>query len=98
MILNFNYLSQIRIYVPTPILAYRNDRQEQCTKDHEVYYIRSPILLLIATAKCLIVIVCSIKIVDTYYVTGNIMAEWLKLRFKYLALTPDVIHLLETLR
>ncbi|KAI8425165.1 hypothetical protein MSG28_006994 [Choristoneura fumiferana] len=26
-----------------------------------------------------------------------ISAEWLKLRFHYLSLTPDVIHLLETL-
>ncbi|XP_045453136.1 N-acylneuraminate-9-phosphatase [Melitaea cinxia] len=32
------------------------------------------------------------------HIARNIMAEWLKLRFKYLALTPDVIHLLETLR
>lgn len=31
-------------------------------------------------------------------VTENISAEWIKLRFQYLALTPDVIHLLETLR
>ncbi|XP_072929977.1 N-acylneuraminate-9-phosphatase [Epargyreus clarus] len=32
------------------------------------------------------------------HVTRNITAEWLKLRFENLALTPDVIHLLETLR
>lgn len=31
-------------------------------------------------------------------VTENISAEWITLRFQYLALTPDVIHLLETLR
>ncbi|XP_045776242.1 N-acylneuraminate-9-phosphatase isoform X2 [Maniola jurtina] len=32
------------------------------------------------------------------HIAKNISAEWLKLRFHYLALTPDVIHLLETLR
>ena len=31
-------------------------------------------------------------------VPENVATEWLKLRFQYLALTPDVIHLLETLR
>ncbi|XP_038207034.1 N-acylneuraminate-9-phosphatase [Zerene cesonia] len=32
------------------------------------------------------------------HIAKNISAEWLRLRFKYLALSPDVIHLLETLR
>ncbi|XP_026500947.1 N-acylneuraminate-9-phosphatase [Vanessa tameamea] len=32
------------------------------------------------------------------HIAKNISTEWIKLRFKYLALTPDVIHLLETLR
>ncbi|XP_053614122.1 N-acylneuraminate-9-phosphatase isoform X1 [Plodia interpunctella] len=32
------------------------------------------------------------------HIAKNISAEWLKLRFQYLALTNDVIHLLETLR
>ncbi|KAJ2944795.1 hypothetical protein O0L34_g821 [Tuta absoluta] len=32
------------------------------------------------------------------HVARSISAEWLKLRFQYLALTPEVIHLLETLR
>lgn len=36
--------------------------------------------------------------ISSYFFSENISAEWLKLRFKYLALTPDVIHLLETLR
>ncbi|CAH2257085.1 jg11946 [Pararge aegeria aegeria] len=31
-------------------------------------------------------------------VPENVSDEWLKLRFHYLTLTPDVIHLLETLR
>ncbi|CAK1583516.1 unnamed protein product [Parnassius mnemosyne] len=32
------------------------------------------------------------------HIAKNISDEWLKLRFKNLALTPDVIHLLESLR
>ncbi|CAG9565366.1 unnamed protein product [Danaus chrysippus] len=32
------------------------------------------------------------------HIAKNISAQWLTLRFQYLALTPDVIHLLETLR
>lgn len=32
------------------------------------------------------------------HIAKNVATEWLKLRFQYLALTPDVIHLLETLR
>ncbi|XP_047507093.1 N-acylneuraminate-9-phosphatase isoform X2 [Pieris napi] len=32
------------------------------------------------------------------HIAKNISAEWLRLRFKYLALTADVIHLLESLR
>ncbi|CAH2045594.1 unnamed protein product, partial [Iphiclides podalirius] len=32
------------------------------------------------------------------HIAKNVSEEWLKLRFQYLALTPEVIHLLETLR
>ncbi|XP_063367558.1 N-acylneuraminate-9-phosphatase [Cydia amplana] len=32
------------------------------------------------------------------HIAKNISEEWLKLRFQYLSLTPEVIHLLETLR